>query len=219
MSKTLYKPPGALESAVVRVLMLAVQWVARIFYDIRPEGVENVPKTGGVLMVSNHVSYVDAIVMTLACPRKIRFLAHESFFSVPFVRAALVEFGTIPVSQTRFKDSIRIAADAVVAGELVCIFPEGQLTTTGDVNEIKRGYELIAARAEALLLPVGLEGLWGSLMSWERGRPFWKKPNKLRFLIHVRFGPTQPASGLPPDVLRTELRRLSGTPEGIGAKD
>lgn len=213
MSEQVFKAPGAIEWGVVRVLLVITQWVARIFYHVRPEGVENVPTSGGVLMVSNHVSYVDAIVMTMACPRKIRFLAHDKFFTVPLVRAALIDFGTIPVSQTRFKESIRIAADAIRSGEVVCIFPEGQLTTTGDVSELKRGYEMIASRSEAELLPVGLQGLWGSLMSWERGRPFWKRPNRLRFTVHVRFGHTRPVAEFPPDVLRLELRRLCGEVE------
>lgn len=161
--------------------------LARLAYRAEAHFEEKLPE-GGVLLVPNHVSYVDVIVLQLACPRPIRFLAYEGFFHHRLLGFALRLFKTIPVSPKRGKDAIKRASEALKAGEVVCIFPEGQLTRTGELNELKQGFELIARLARVPVVPVYLDSLWGSIFSFEGGRYFLKWPKKFPYQAAVFFG-------------------------------
>lgn len=159
---------------------------------------ERLPDSGGVLLVANHVSYVDTIVLALASPRPIQFLSYEGFFRYPLLGTLLKAYGAIPVSTDRSKEAIRLAAARVESGEVVCIFPEGQLTRTGNLMELKRGYELIARQAKCPIVPVFLDGLWGSIFSFAQGRYFWKWPKGWRRRVRVIFGdPMEPTEATP----------------------
>jgi len=169
---------------LLRVLGL---FLSRLRYSVRIVGAEHLPKTGGALIVCNHVSYVDTIILSLASPRPIRFLSHESFFKTPILSSILHLFGAIPVAPNRAKEALRRASDCIRAGELVCIFPEGQLTRTGSLMELKSGFEIIARRAECPVIVAHLDGLWGSIYSFEGGRYFTKLPRGLRRRTTVSF--------------------------------
>ena len=162
-------------------------FLSRLRYSVRIVGAEHLPKTGGALIVCNHVSYVDTIILSLASPRPIRFLSHESFFKTPILSSILHLFGAIPVAPNRAKEALRRASDCIRAGELVCIFPEGQLTRTGCLMELKSGFEIIARRAECPVIVAHLDGLWGSIYSFEGGRYFTKLPRGLRRRTTVSF--------------------------------
>ncbi len=172
----------------VELLTMVARGLGHTFYRVRTMGATHLPESGGALLVCNHVSYVDAIILALASERPIRFLSYEGFFSVPVLGWLLRGFGAIPVSGAHSKDAIRAAAARVREGELVCIFPEGQLTRTGSLMELKRGYELIARQADCAVIPVVTDGLWRSIFSFERGRYFFKVPNSLRIAVRVNFG-------------------------------
>jgi len=163
--------------------------LGRVFYRIRTEGIEHLPATGGVVLVCNHVSYADTIPLTLACPRKLRFTSFEGLFTVPLLGECLRVFGSIPVSPERAKEALHRAADCARSGECVLLFPEGKLTLDGKLQEIKRGFEVVARRADVPVVVVHLDGLWGSIFSNERGRFFFKWPRTLRRQITVRFTP------------------------------
>ena len=162
-------------------------FLARLRYSVRTVGVDHLPKTGGALIVCNHVSYVDTIILSLASPRPIRFLSHESFFKTPVLGSLLRVFGAIPIAPGRAKDALRRASDCIRAGELVCIYPEGQLTRTGCLMELKSGFEIIARRAQCPVIVAHLDGLWGSIYSFEGGRYFTKLPRGLRRRTTVSF--------------------------------
>ncbi|MCX6968680.1 MAG: MFS transporter [Verrucomicrobia bacterium] len=169
------------------VLRIVTFFLARWRYDVRNPGFENIPSKGGVLMVCNHVTYVDTIVLSLASPRPIRFLSYDAFFQALFLGKILRIFGAIPVSSTKARDAIVRASDCIRAGEVVCIFPEGQLTRTGCLMELKSGFELIARRAQCPVVVAHLDGLWGSIYSFEGGRYFTKCPHRLRRNVTVSF--------------------------------
>ncbi len=188
----------------VEFLTMVARGLGHAFYRVKPIGAENLPKTGGALLVCNHVSYVDAIILSLASERPIRFLSFAGFFDQPVLGGLLRAFGAIPVSGAHSKDAIRSAAARVRDGELVCIFPEGQLTRTGSLMELRRGYELIARQADCAVIPVVTDGLWRSIFSFERGRYFFKVPNSLRIAVRVVFGPALT------DTRPEELRRVMG---------
>src|ERR1700709_2727745 len=101
--------------------------LARFVYRNRTEGLAHLP-AGGFLLLPNHLTWVDAIVLQVACPRPIRFLVFEAFYKMRFLGPLLRAIGTLPISPKHAKDSIRIASEALAAGEIVCIFPEGELS-------------------------------------------------------------------------------------------
>ena len=169
------------------VLRVVGLFLARLRYSVRAVGVDHLPKTGGALIVCNHVSYVDTIILSLASPRPIRFLSHESFFKTPLLGSILRVFGAIPIAPNRAKDALRRASDCIRAGEFVCIYPEGQLTRTGCLMELKSGFEIIARRAQCPVIVAHLDGLWGSIYSFEGGRYFTKLPRGLRRRTTVSF--------------------------------
>lgn len=169
------------------VLRIVTFFLARWRYDVKNPGFENIPAKGGVLIVCNHMTYVDTIVLSLASPRPIRFLSYDAFFKAPFLGKILRIFGAIPVSSTKAREAIVRASDCIRAGEVVCIFPEGQLTRTGCLMELKSGFELIARRAQCPVVVAHLDGLWGSIYSFEGGRYFTKCPHRLRRNVTVSF--------------------------------
>ena len=126
--------------------------LVRIFYRVRRFGLENLPE-GGFLLLPNHMSYVDAVVLQLACPRPIRFVVHESIYQVKWLTPIFKLVRAIPISSVRAKDAIRAAADQIKAGEIVCIFPEGELSRTGVLIKLRKGFELVARLAEVGGIP------------------------------------------------------------------
>jgi acyl-[acyl-carrier-protein]-phospholipid O-acyltransferase/long-chain-fatty-acid--[acyl-carrier-protein] ligase len=170
----------------IRFTMLSV---LRIFYRQKVLHAERMPESGGVLLVPNHVTYIDAFILTAASPRPIRFLMHDSYFEKDGILRHFVKlFDTVPISAHKAKEAITIAAEAVAEGAVVCIFPEGQLTRSGAMNEMKRGFEMIARKAKCPVMPVYMDGLWGSIFSYERGRMFKKIPYKVPYGVTVAWG-------------------------------
>lgn len=171
------------------VLRLVALFLARARYAVAGRGTQNLPSHGGALIVCNHVSYVDTLVLSLASPRPIRFLSYAGFFQMPVLGGILRLAGAIPVSSTRARDAIIQASEHIRRGELVCIFPEGQLTRTGCLMELRSGFELIARRAGCPVVVVHLDGLWGSIFSFAEGRYFTKWPQPRRRRVTVSFAP------------------------------
>lgn len=170
----------------VRFVVLAI---FRLVYRIKIENVGRLPAKGGVLMVANHVSYIDAFVLSAASPRPIRFLMDEKFMKRGGIVSLFTKlFNTVPISPTRAKEAIQVAANAVEEGAVVCIFPEGQLTRSGCMNEMKKGFQMIARRAKAPVIPVYMDGIWGSVSSFERRQYFGKRPYSLQYGVTVVFG-------------------------------
>lgn len=164
-------------------------FIVKCFYRTRVLNTENVPMKGGALLIANHVSYVDVIVLGAYCPRPIRFMSSAGFENDFLLRIVMRSMKTIPVSPLRAKEAIRRACDRLKAGELVLIFPEGQLTRTGALNEFRPGYELIARMSKVPVYPAFIDGLWGSVFSFRHGGPFRRTPTSWPRPLTVRFGP------------------------------
>jgi acyl-[acyl-carrier-protein]-phospholipid O-acyltransferase/long-chain-fatty-acid--[acyl-carrier-protein] ligase len=173
------------------LLRLAFVIVGRCFYRVRSQGVENLPK-GGALLICNHVSYVDALILQIACPRPIRFIAYEAFHKNFWIGWVLKILGVIPISKTHAKNAIREAAQKMREGELVCVFPEGEITRTGTLQGIRKGFELMAHQAEVPVVPVFMDRLWGSIFSFSERKYVWKIPKYLPYPILVNFGIPMP---------------------------
>lgn len=172
---------------IEKSIRFLVQFFGRIFYRVRVEGLGNLPAAGGVVLVCNPVSYADTIPLTLACPRKLRFTSFEGLFSLQLLGRCLTAFGSIPVSPDRAKEALQRTAACAKSGECILLFPEGQITLDGRLQEIKRGYEIIARQANCPVVAVRIEGLWGSIFPNERGNFFFKWPHVWRRNIRIRF--------------------------------
>ncbi|MBI2516981.1 MAG: MFS transporter [Opitutae bacterium] len=167
--------------------------IGPLFYKVRARGLENLPAGGG-LVICNHLSYVDAVVLQVASPRPLRFVAFAGFARSPTVRFLFRAAGVIPVTPNKPMKGIRVAVDAIRQGELVCVFPEGAISRTGQLMLLKRGFETIARQAHAPVVPAVIDGLWGSVFSFAGNKYLWKSPRLKPTHVCVIFGrPIAPA--------------------------
>ena len=175
------------------LLKLILTTLVRTLYRLKGYHTDRLPKEGGVLLVLNHISYADAIVLGALCERDVRFVMTDTLYTVPWIHWFLKMFGTVPISPTKAKEAVRTVAECLKQGECICLFPEGQLTRTGFMSHLHKGFELMARMGDAQVQPVWLDGLWGSIFSFERGRFFKKVPRALPYRAAAAFG--RPISG------------------------
>ncbi|MEP6810451.1 MAG: AMP-binding protein, partial [Chthoniobacterales bacterium] len=194
-------------SLAERFLYAVALGFARLIYRVHVTGKENFPP-GGFLLLPNHITWVDAIVLQLACPRRIRFVVDAGYYHHKFLHPIMRLAGCIPITSRRAKEAMRGAAEKIRAGEVVCLFPEGELSRSGSLLRLRRGYELIAHQADAPIVPVWLDQLWGSIFSFQGGRFFTKWPHQIPFPVSVKFG--QPLSPAEADLatVREEMLKL-----------
>lgn len=188
-------------------LLRFVLWLAtHSVYRIRVEGRDNVPETGGALFVSNHMSFVDALLLIASTDRPIRFLMYKGIYDRPYVKPFAKMIRAIPISSEQrpreLLQSLREATGAIQHGEVVCIFAEGQITRIGRLLPFRRGLERIMKGVDAPIVPVNLDGVWGSIFSFERGRFLWKMPRSIPYPVTVSFGKPMPPSARPFEVRR-----------------
>jgi acyl-[acyl-carrier-protein]-phospholipid O-acyltransferase / long-chain-fatty-acid--[acyl-carrier-protein] ligase len=180
-------------------LLRLVLWVlVHTVYRMRVDGRENVPAKGGALLVCNHLSFVDALVLVASVDRPVRFLIYKDFYDHPVIHPFAAMGGAIPISsELRPREmirSLRAAGAAIAAGEVVCIFAEGQMTRIGQLLPFRRGLEFIVKGSDAPIIPVQLGGVWGSIFSYEDGKYFWKLPKRLLQPVTVSFGRPMPST-------------------------
>jgi acyl-[acyl-carrier-protein]-phospholipid O-acyltransferase / long-chain-fatty-acid--[acyl-carrier-protein] ligase len=186
----LYLLPDAL-------LRLIVWMVTNTIYRIKVEGREHIPQHGGALLAPNHVSMADAALLIASTDRPIRFMMFRDNYEIPWLKPWLKILGVIPISsQQRPREmlrSLRTATQAIKDGEVVCIFPEGEMTRIGQMLTFRRGIEIIMKDVEAPIIPTYLAGVWGSIFSFERKRFLWKLPYRIPYPVTVKFGEPMPA--------------------------
>jgi acyl-[acyl-carrier-protein]-phospholipid O-acyltransferase / long-chain-fatty-acid--[acyl-carrier-protein] ligase len=174
------------------VLRLVVWVLVHSVYRMHVKGRENIPVKGGALLVCNHLSIVDALLLAGSTDRHIRFLMYQGFYNHPVIGLFARAARAIPISsEQRPRDmirSLRTASDAIRNGEIVCIFAEGQMTRIGQLLPFRRGFERIMKGVDAPIVPVHLDGVWGSIFSFERGRYVWKLPKRALHPITVSYG-------------------------------
>ncbi|HVK11799.1 MAG TPA: AMP-binding protein [Gemmataceae bacterium] len=182
--------------------------VTRTIYRIRAVGAENVPATGPVLCLSNHVTYIDWLLIWAACPRKVRFVAWAGWKKNWLFRWFLGVTNSILVDgeggPKQLVKSLKQITSALDAGECVCLFPEGALSRGGGAMlPFRRGFERILkeARQPVPVVPVCLSQLWGSVFSYSHGRVITKCPERIPYRVAIAFG-----KPLPPTVTAPEVR-------------
>ncbi|HWR16010.1 MAG TPA: acyl-[ACP]--phospholipid O-acyltransferase [Terriglobales bacterium] len=182
-----------LPEALVRFLL----WVlTHTVYRIKIVGRENVPDKGGALFVSNHMSFVDTLLLIASTDRIIRFVIFKDIYDHPIVKPIAKIMGAIPISaKSRPREvvqSLQKASDALKNGEVVCIFAEGQITRVGHLLPFRGGLSRIIKGSTAPIVPVYLDDTSGSLLSFERGRFWWRVPQQMLNPVTVTFGKPLP---------------------------
>src|SRR5436853_3037926 len=190
-----------------RALQFFGRPLVNLFYRVRPLGLEHLPE-GGFLLLPNHITWVDALILQLACPRPLRYIIDQEFYHKPMLRPLLRTVGCIPIDVRHSRSAIRAATEQLAAGEIVCLFPEGQLTRSGTLLRLRRGYELIAQHANAVVIPVWLDRLWGSIFSFQGGKFFTKWPKEIPYRVTVAFGRPLEANAADIATVREELLKL-----------
>jgi len=201
---------------VPEFLLRFLAWaLMRCVYRVQVSGLERFPGKGSALVVCNHVSYADALVLSAAIPRPMRFVMEAAIFRMPLLKQISTGMKAIPVAAASENRAVREAAfDAVAAalraGNVVCIFPEGHRTYDGEIDQFRPGLLRILAENPVPVVPIGLSGLWGSMFS--RGGTGWSRflPRHLRSRVQMRIGLPIAASDAEPESLRLEVLALRG---------
>ncbi len=192
----------------VRVLLMPV---LKMRYRLNIHGLENIPSQGGVLLLGNHISWIDWLLLQVATPRAIKFVMHKHFYEKWYIRWILDFFDVIPIANTGSKRALDAIRQRLDNGEAVALFPEGRISLNGQMNEFKKGFEKSIAGTYHPIVPFYLHGLWGSKFS--KANLFFKsmirKGDKRD--VRVLFGPQLPSSSQAHEVKQSvvELSRYA----------
>ena len=203
-------------SLVPEFLLRFFAWLlVNVMYRLRASGLDRIPERGPALLVCNHVGFVDAIVISAACRRPIRFIMESSIFRIPVLSTIFKGMKAIPVAPARenpqvYERAFQIVAEELRAGHLVCIFPEGRLTADGEIAAFRPGMMRILKDSPVPVVPMALGGLWNSMFSRKYGA-LWKRwPRRLWARIALRVGePVNPAN-VDVESLRQHVAALRG---------
>lgn len=190
------------------ILRLIVLVITRLMYRVSIEGREHLPRDGAAVLVSNHVSYLDAFLLMAACPRPLRFIMYYKIFDIPFLRQVFRLARAIPIAARHenaavFRQAFMDAQTELDKGHVIAIFPEGGLTRDGDIAPFKGGVNLILAKTPVPVIPVAISGMWGSYFS-HGGKGVFKGFRGLRNKVTVRIGAPLPAQTTA-EALRAEV--------------
>ncbi len=195
-------------------LLRFLLWIAtHSIYRVRVMGRDNIPAKGGALFVCNHLSLADAVMLQASTDRPIRFIMLKAMYELPWIKPWARIMQAIPISsELRPREmikSLQTASEAIQNGEVVCIFAEGQITRIGQLLPFRRGFERIMKDQTAPIIPVALDGVWGSLFSFEGGKFLWKLPHRLPHPITVNYGKPLPHTATPVQVRQAVLELMA----------
>ena len=204
---------------VPEFLMRFICWILiHTVYRLRKSGLENIPEKGPAVLVCNHVSFVDPLVILAASPRPIRFVMDHMIFRTPIVSFVFRTGKAIPIAPAKVDAKMLESAydkvsEALRDGELVAIFPEGRITDNGELYPFRSGIERIVERDPVPVIPLALRGLWGSFFSREGG-PAFSKPARLVFNIFRRICLVAGPPVAPAAATRESLQQMVGAMRG-----
>ena len=202
--------------ALPKLIRPTIRLILAVRYGFRVAGRSNVPRTGPAVLAANHLTWIDGLFLAATSPRDGRIFANADFFKNRIAGWLARRAGIIPVPFSGPKAqraAILAVRESLDRGELVAIFPEGQLTRNGMLGPFYRGLEVILRdRAEVAVVPTALDNLWGSIFSYQGGRSFGKRPVGLRRTIRVAFG--APLYG-PPTLFQVRLAILDAMVDAV----
>ena len=192
---------------VPEFLLRFLAWLlVHFIYRLKTRGTEHIPTQGPALLICNHVGFADALVISAGCPRPVRFIMEASIFRIPVLSAIFRGMKAIPVAPAKedaavYERAFQIVAQELRDGQLVCIFPEGRLTSDGEIGEFRAGMMRILKETPVPVVPMALTGLWDSMFSRKYGAVWRRCPRRFWPKIGLLLGPA-----IPPE--RAELQSL-----------
>ena len=213
---------SSLDEVRYRLWMKGLQTLGKTLlhlgYRYQVEGVEFIPREGAALIVSNHVSFHDWLFLGAALPRRPRFVMHQHHHQYPLLRAFFEASRVIPIAPKK-QDPARLQAamesidQALSAGEVVVIFPEGNMTPDGHLQAFRPGLERIVQRRPVPVIPVSMKGLFGSFFSKAYGEPMTSRPRRIRAHVKVEFGAPLDPREASARLVKERIARMLGEPD------
>ncbi|WP_333607915.1 MFS transporter [Arsukibacterium sp.] len=193
-------------------LRFVIYLLSHSMYRVRSSGLEHIPEQGAAVLVANHVSYVDAMLIAGAVRRPVRFVMEKGIYDLPVANWLFKAAKTIPICSKQKDEQVYEAAFAAIkreldAGNLLCIFPEGRLTKIGEMDGFRPGIERILAETPVPVVPMALQGLWGSFFS-HHGKGAFKFKGRFWSKVQLVASPALPAADVSAEVLEQHVRVL-----------
>lgn len=198
---------AAVRTLVIRSLAAFLRPIVRVLlktrYGLRVHGAQHVPRRGGVVFAANHISFLDPVVLDVACPRRVMFLARQALFQVRWLGFVMRGMGTLPIDRRETETGIRRAIRLLKRGRAVVIFPEGARQVSGELGKAKPGVGFLAGSAQVPIVPVLLKGTREALPPGAKGLQ--------RAKIEVAFGPEirYPNTRLSPEICERLARQVT----------
>ena len=195
------------------VLRFFIWILGHTLYRVQDKGLENIPETGPAVLVCNHVSYVDALLIGGTYHRPIRFVMDRSIAEMKGLKTFFKIAKTIPICSPKadaevYENAFKRIKEELDKGELICIFPEGKLTTNGEVDTFKAGIERILKESPVPVVPMALDGLWGSFFSHKDGHALTTRPKRFWSKVTLTAGKATEAENATAAHLEKEVNSL-----------
>lgn len=197
------------------VLRFFIWMLGHTLYRVQDKGLENIPDTGAAVLVCNHVSFVDAMLIAGTCHRPVRFVMDRSIAEMKGLRTFFKIAKTIPICSPKanievYENAFKRIKEELDNGEIICIFPEGKLTTDGEVDTFKSGIERIIKETPVPVVPMALGGMWGSVFSHKDGHALTKRPRRFWSKVTLTVSRAQPAANVSAASLEHDVKTLLG---------
>lgn len=195
------------------VMRFLVWLLTHSIYRVVKKGLDNIPDEGPMLLVCNHVSFVDALIIAGAVRRPVRFVMDYKIFKNPILKFIFKTAKAIPIAggredATMLRQAYQDISRALRAGDVICIFPEGKITADGEINRFKPGLMKILKRDAVAVVPMALNGLWGSLFSRKDGPIGKRRPRKFLARITLAAAGPVPAANVDMALLEDQVKAL-----------
>jgi 1-acyl-sn-glycerol-3-phosphate acyltransferase len=203
-------------SVVPEFAMRFLIWIlTHTMYRVHHRGLEQIPDEGPAVLVCNHVSFVDGLLIAGTCRRPVRFIMFEPIYRMPVLHFIFKTGKAVPIVSQRenpavYEQAFDEIAKGLEAGDLFCIFPEGKITDNGEMNEFRPGIEKIIRRTPVPVIPMALRGLWGSFFSRRHGKAMSRISGRFRSKIQLVAGRPVPPGDVRAEKLRGTVLALRG---------
>ncbi len=173
-------------------------------YRLKVSGIDNIPKEGPVMLLGNHISYIDFAFIQWSTPRKIRFVVHDDYYSKPIINWFLRGVGAVSIRPESSRNAMQNIINLLNDDCVVCLFPEGHISTTGELSDLKRGFEKVLSQSKegVVIVPFAINNMWGSFFS--KAPRAVKRNMRFSFRREVRL---KIGKGLSSDTTKEEVKK------------
>ena len=177
-------------------------------YRLKVSGIDNIPKEGPVMLLGNHISYIDFAFIQWSTPRKIRFVVHDDYYSKPIINWFLRGVGAVSIRPESSRNAMQNIINLLNDDCVVCLFPEGHVSTTGELSDLKRGFEKVLSQSKegVVIVPFAINNMWGSFFSKAPRAVKRKMRFSLRREVRLKIG-----KGLSSDTTKEEVKKQIGS--------